>query len=660
MKDKKQLMIVCVSIFAVLSLLLTRFYTLQVVENAKWNQIANGQHYFCVREPFLRGTFFSNTSLRPHHPEDPQRLVVEVRKVHLYVDPESIPEAYKKEIAHQLIACVDVSDDEKDRFSDQFHARSRSRKLKMWMDPHQQQDVLDWWFPYAKEHNIAKNALFFVPDYQRSYPFGKLLGQVLHTVQKQRDELTKQASPTGGLELYFDELLSGQLGLRRLMRSPINALETGEVLSEPEHGADIYLTINHTLQVIAEEEIEKGVKWSKAKNGWAVMMQPQTGEILALAQYPFFDPADYSNYYNHTHLIEHAAIKAISDAEEPGSSFKPITVAIALLANHELNQRGEKELFHPEEKIATSNGKFPGRSKPISDTGHHKYLNMYMGLQKSSNIYLGRIVERVIKKFGDGWYRNALCQHFGLGEKTGIELPAESAGLVPRPGKLHPNGTLEWSVPTPYSLAMGHNLQLNSIQFLRAMSVLANGGYLVQPTLVRKIVKGDGVCLLDHTLPSRRESFPRTLPIEVVQEVVKTMKYDTKKGGTARRGDVWGYTEVGKTGTAEKVIRGSYSKNQHSSNFIGFTPVIDPAFVLLVVIDEPEHKFIPGVGGNHYGGMCAAPVFREIARRSLEYLGVPPDDPFGYPIGDPRHDPEKGDWLVEVKQLQEKYEKWNK
>jgi cell division protein FtsI (penicillin-binding protein 3) len=121
-----------------------------------------------------------------------------------------------------------------------------------------------------------------------------------------------------------------------------------------------------------------------------------------------------------------------------------------------------------------------------------------------------------------------------------------------------------------------------------------------------------------------------------------------------------GYTEAGKSGTSEKIIEGNYSKQHHVSSFIGFAPAKNPRFVLLVSIDDPEKKFIPGVGKHQLGGICAAPVFREIALRTLQYLGVGPDDPYGYPYGDPRRDPQKADWAMEVRALKELYEKWNR
>jgi cell division protein FtsI (penicillin-binding protein 3) len=519
------------------------------------------------------------------------------------------------------------------------------------------------WHPFARANKLPRNALFFASDYQRSYPFGKLLGQVLHTIQNVKDESTGQALSTGGLELYFDQYLRGKQGKKRLMRSPRNALETGETLALPENGATIYLTINHGLQAIAEEEIAKGVIKSKAKSGWAVMMNPYTGEILALAQYPFFAPSEYARYFNNPDLIEHTKVKAITDANEPGSIMKPITVAVALKANEELAKRNAKPLFDPKEMMPTSNSYFPGRNKPLKDTHFHSFLNMQMAVQKSSNIYMARLVEKIIHQFGNDWYRKVLSEDFGLGKKTGIELPSESGGVLPTPGKKHPNGHPEWSTATPFSMAIGHNIQVTSMQILRVYGAFANGGFLVQPTLIRKIVKSlpDGTeqILVDNTSPERAKQFRRIMNKDTVDELVKAMKFTTKVGGTARRADIWGYTEAGKTGTADKVINGAYCPQYVCASFIGIVPASKPAFVLVVTMDEPEYGYEPGLGRKHMGGVCSAPVFREIGKRSLEYLGIAPDDPHGYPSGDPRHDPNKADWLPEIRQLQEIYEKWN-
>lgn len=662
-QEKYRLLWIALLIFILFSLLIAQFYRIQILEGKKWALQAQKQHFFVVKEPFIRGTFYSNPYIRQGHPPEPQRFVVDVPKFHLYADPDSIPQQFKDEVADQVLARLSLIGVEHLQLRYQLEKKSRSRKLAMWLDKETYRGLNQWWQAYARQYKIPRNALFFVKDYQRSYPFGKLLGQVLHTIQNQKDEKTGQASPTGGMELYFNSYLKGTNGKRRLMRSPRNSLETGEVISYPQHGADIYLTINPFLQAIAEEEIEKGVKKSKGKGGWVGIMDPYTGEILALAQYPFFYPPDYQKYFNHAELIEHTKVKAITDANEPGSVFKPFTIAIALQANEELRKRGEKELFSPDEKIPTSSGRFPGRSKPITDTSLHYYLNLDMGMQKSSNIYMGRLAERMVARLGNEWYRSQI-QLFGFGQKTRVELPAESAGVLPTPGRLHPNGALEWSIPTPFSLAIGHNLQVTTVQLLRAYAVLANGGFLVQPTLVRCIAKkephGSTCALVDNLCEERKHNFPRVVEQEIVCRVVQSMRYVTKPGGTAVRADVPGYTEVGKTSTPKKIINGVYSEKVYCPTFAGFTPVNHAAFVIVVTIDEPEYGYTRGIGKNHNGGNCTANVFREIAKRSLEYLGIPPDDPHGYPYGDPRRDPKKEMWMDETRKLQEMYYKWNK
>jgi len=200
------------------------------------------------------------------------------------------------------------------------------------------------------------------------------------------------------------------------------------------------------------------------------------------------------------------------------------------------------------------------------------------------------------------------------------------------------------------------------LQMVRAYAVFANGGYLPKPTLVRKIVADDRILFENEC---RKESFPKVLENAIIREVVKGMKFSTKPGGSGNLADVNGYTEAGKTATAEKIIDGIYSKQKHISSFIGFAPAsleeeVLARFVLMVSIDEPQATLLEGGVKNHMGGRCAAPIFKEIAKKTLEYLGIAPDDPFGYPSGDPRCDLEKADWVREVKELKCLYEQWNR
>lgn len=650
-KDRKRLLLIFFGILLLFTLLISQYYVVQIEQGAHWEQMAARQHYFTVSEPFIRGTFYSNPLLQNTHPDQPQKLALDVQKHHLFADPESIPPSVRPLIVEELKTRLSLNKEQTAHLASQLEKKSRSRKLASWLERAFRENLLEWWHPFARKHHLARNALFFVADYQRSYPFGTLLGQVLQTVQHGRDEKTGQATPTGGLELSFNKYLSGHKGKRLMMRSPRNALEVGEMIQLPEDGADVYLTINHVLQAIAEEEIAKAVKTSNAKGGWAVMMNPYSGEILALAQYPFFNPVHYADFFNDPDKRDALSVKAVSDAQEPGSVMKPITLCVALLANAELKQRGETPLFSPTEKMATFDGRFPGR-KPLKEITYHHFLNMNMGLQKSSNIYMARLIERVINRLGNDWYRETLQRVFGFGEKTKMELPGESAGVLPTPGKLHPNGALEWSVPTPFSLAIGHNIQTTSLQLLRAYALIANGGRLVKPTLLRQIAKPTGeekhLVLVDREKERQDNAFPQLLDPEMATAVVTAMKYVTKKGGSGIRAAIPGYTAAGKTGTAEKIVNGTYSHHHHVATFIGFAPIERPEFVLLVAIDEPEVGYVAGIGKRHMGGVAAAPVFREIGKRALAYLGTTPDDPH------------QMHWRSEVEALQQLYETWNR
>ncbi|NGX38299.1 MAG: Penicillin-binding protein 2 [Chlamydiae bacterium] len=662
-KDQQRLIGVALFLLVLFSLLIIQFFRIQIVQHEKWDKQAHAQHTVIMKEPFKRGLFYSNTSIKTAHPSPPQAFVIDVPKFHLFIDPKAIPEDKRDEIAAYFGRVLKLNADEKAHMRAQFDKPLRSRKLAMWIHSELKDQIQRWWLDYAKPTRIARNAVFFIKDYQRSYPFGKLLGHVLHTVRELRDETTGQCIPTGGLEHVFNEYLQGKPGKRLFYRSPRHAMDTGKVIEKPQNGADIYLTVNHCLQTIAEEEIETQVKKAEAKRGWAIMMDPHSGEVLALAQFPFFNPKEYRDYFNDEKLLEETQVKAITDPFEPGSTMKVITMAISLMANKEMEKQGKPPIFDPIERISTLPTIFPGRTKPICDVRTHHYMNMYMAIQKSSNVYMAKMIQRVIEAMGEDWYRNVLQNIFGFGQKTGIELPGESVGLLPRPGKLHANGSLEWSRPTPYSLAMGHNILTNSFQMVRNFAIIANGGYDVKPTLVRKIVRelSDGTqqVLLDNTIREEEFRKNRLLDADIVRQLVCGMKYVTKFGGAARKADIFGYTEAGKTSTSEKIINGTYSKKDHISTFIGFAPVDNPRFVLMIVIDEPAYKIIPGVGSNQYGGNCAAPAFQRIGRRTLEYLGVEPDDPYGYPIGDPRRDGNKADWLKEIDALKNLYDTWN-
>lgn len=662
-RSLKRLVHVACFVFLLFCSLIVQFYRVQITQGEKWVRFAQNQHQYVVIEPFIRGSFFSNTSVKKGHPEEPQPFVMDVSKFHLFIDPDSIPKNLKSVIHDQFAKYFCWNQKQKAKLKKDFFRKSRSRKIVEWLDPEQRDEIRSWWLKFAKKYKIPRNAIYFVQDYKRSYPYGSLLGQVLHTVQDLKDPKTSQNLPTGGLELKFHDYLKGRQGKRLILRSPKHHLDAGKVIEEAQNGADVYLTINHYLQAIAEDELEKGVKAAQGRGGWCIMMDPYTGEVLALAQYPRFDPRDYRKYYNNPELLEHTRAKAITDSFEPGSIFKPLMMTICLRGNLELEQMGAGRLFDPEEKVPCSNGCLPGRkAKPIIDGRVHKYLNMDMAIQKSSNIYVSLMAKRVSDILGDQWLRNALIQMYGFGKKTFIEIPGEHPGIVPTPGKMHPNGRPEWSTPTPYAIACGHNILVTQVQMAQAYCAIANGGKKIKPTICKQIVRkspnGEKEVLYDM-----RDHQPKPKQILLPEDVCRirrSMKYVTRFGGTSRRGHIPGYTQIGKSGTSEKIIDGKYSQKKYISSFAGIVPADNPRFVLIVSIDEPVKKYIPNVGMNHLGGVCASPVFKNLAKQALQYLGVEPDDPHGFSVTDPRYNPEKADWVAENSELKKLYEEWNR
>ncbi|MBS0623149.1 MAG: penicillin-binding protein 2 [Verrucomicrobia bacterium] len=657
---KARIVVTACFIFSLFALLIAHYFTLQIIQFSKWHLKAAGQHQIVVNEPFRRGAFYGYVGNQPGQQNPYRPLVFDVTKFHLFIDPLSIASVYREDIWNHLSKILPLEVKSKA----EFDKRSHSRCLWRWVNSEQKKQILQWWQPYAKKHKIPSNALYMLTDYQRCYPYGCLLGQTLHTIRDLKQEGTALALPTGGLEAFFNEYLKGQPGKRRLLRSPRNHLELDQLVQIPEDGADIYLTIHPVIQAIAEEEITKAVEASGAKGGWAVMMEARTGNILALAQAPAFHPSSYASYFNNPDMIELTKVHAVMDAFELGSIMKPITIAIALKGNQELIAKNKPPLFDPYAKMDVSRSIFPGRaSKPLRDLVRCKFENMAMAIQKSSNVYMAQLADRIVQQLGDNWYRQMLIECFGFGTLTHLEMPAEAMGLVPSKERFHPNGAPEWSLPTPYSLSIGYNLLATGMQMVRAYAVFANGGYLVQPTLIRQVIHhhldGREEILIDHTCPG---PFPRVLDPEIAQTVLEATKYTTKVGGTGHLAAVPGYTEAGKTGSAEKIIGGQYAHKTHISSFIGVSPARPDAsnpLVLLISIDEPKPILQENGVKGYLGGRCAAPVFCAIMQRALLCLGVPQDDPFGYPTKDPRYDPDKADWVREVNELKRLFGEWN-
>ena len=418
---------------------------------------------------------------------------------------------------------------------------------------------------------------------KRFYPNGSLAANVLGFVGLDGIGLA-------GIEQVYNEKISGEPGKLFLEKdSRGRAYESTEISGRP--GQTIILTIDQAIQYQAETALTAAIEQSRAKAGTAIVLDPNTGDILALANAPTFDPNDVG-----AASPAARANWALQNIYEPGSTFKVVAFSAAI----------EKGLARPDDHIDCQMGSITVAKRLIHD--HHPFGNLTIAeaLAKSSNVAAIKLGLRV----GDPTMYDYITR-FGFGSRTGIELPGETAGLV-RPLN-------RWQPSSIGSIAIGQEVGVTPLQMAAAFGALANDGVRIAPHLIREIRNASGVTIYRPN-PERR----RVISTETAS-ALRGMLEGVTLNGTAKKAQLDGYTAAGKTGTAQKIDAKSktYSKTKFVASFVGFAPVNDPAVVIIVVLDEP--------GGAYHGGDVAAPVFRQIAEQILPEMGVIPDTDFKDP-----------------------------
>lgn len=652
--------LVLVGLLTLFSLVLGRFFILQVLDGEQWKEKADKQHLLKLREPFYRGRFLLHESFFDQLPDTQTILSCDVTSFSAYLDTKAVKEPIREEIVNYLKTNSYLDTEQAEKIQKSLKNISRSRRVLNGLSLERKNDLQKFWNELAKKNHLERNALFFVQTHRRSHPNKGMLSYLVHTTQTQRHETTLQAEPTGGLESFFDSCLKGQVGKRILQRTLKRPLSSHEIYTPPIHGGDVTLTINPRLQAEAEAILESAIIRYQAKNAWAIAIDPYSGKILCLAQAPGFNPEEYWKAYNDPEAHFRTKIWGAIDGYEPGSVMKPLNIALALSANEKLSQQNQPLLFDPAYMLHLQSVKFPARRKPLKDVTFSRFCNMDMAIQRSSNLYMASVIQKLCDTQGATTYANAV-RSLGFGELTGIEITSETSGLVPTPGKINVHGRLEWSAPTPVSMSMGHNILTTSFQLLRAYSALANGGWLIHPTLVESVYSNqNGKLSCDYQAGNDdRFSSPKVLSESVCKRILHAMSYTVKPPTNNTRADVPKYSVAAKTGTANKIHEGQYNPDYTLSTFIGVVPVHQPRIVLLVSIDEPKRFYIPGKGYNHRASFCVTPVFHHIMSKAVEILGIPPDYPEGYLPADPRFVPSKSYCVEENRLLQEIYDKWN-
>jgi cell division protein FtsI (penicillin-binding protein 3) len=437
--------------------------------------------------------------------------------------------------------------------------------------------------PYecSRVHDLGLKGVYFERETKRFYPKGDLAAQAIGYVGLDDKGL-------GGIEYALNSEITGKPG-RELLASDArrHTFHSSESLGVP--GKNVVLTLDEKIQYAAEKALAEEVQRSHAAGGVAIVQNPHTGEILALANAPTFDPNNVNASPSDTRLN-----RAVGWVYEPGSTFKLIAVSAAL----------EEKLATPDEIIDCQGGKIVLAGHTIHDDKPHYILSLTDMVAESSDVGTIKLALRLGE---DRLYR--YIRAYGIGSKTGVELPGEERGLLQPPSR--------WSGISIGEMSIGQEAAVTPLQMITMYSAFANGGMLYQPRIVHDVYLGN-----------QHDALPPVVGRRVLSEhtanTVRQILTTVVDHGTGTSAQLGGYSSAGKTGTAQKIsANGTYNHSLHIASFIGFAPATNPAVTILVVIDSPV--------GQYYGAEVAAPVFRSIAEQTLGYLNVPQDNPSRWP-----------------------------
>src|SRR5262245_49767816 len=412
---------------------------------------------------------------------------------------------------------------------------------------------------------------------KRYYPNGPLAAHVLGYVGVDGKGL-------GGVEQFYNAKIAGEPGQLFLERDAKGKpYESYEIASKP--GQTVVLTIDQTIQYQAEQALNAAIQRTRAKSGTVIVLDPKSGEILALANAPSFDPNKVA-----ATKAETRSNWALQNIYEPGSTFKIVAFAAAL----------EKNLVKPEDRIDCQMGAITVAGRVIHDHSAFGTLTIAQALEKSSNVAAIKLGVRV----GDPTMYDYI-RRFGFGSKTGIELPGETVGIVRKVER--------WQASSIGSIAIGQEVGVTPVQMVSAFGAVANDGVRIAPHLIREVRNAEGAVVY-RAQPEQRRVVSAQTAI-----ALRGMLEGVTLNGTAKKAQLDGYSAAGKTGTAQKIDpkTKAYSSTKYVGSFVGFAPASNPQVVIIVVIDEPA--------GAYHGGDVAAPVFREVAEQVLPTLGVEPD-----------------------------------
>ncbi len=543
-----------------LASLLVRLVYIQIIQRDKYKNLAMQQRMRKVDLPASRGGIYDRKG---------KSLAVNIAMDSVYASPNQMSD--RSQVASKLAAVLDKSPDEILQLLD-------PKRGFVWIQRKASFDRA------AAVKALNLGTVNLIKEYKRAYPGQELASNIIGFAGLDMQGLY-------GLEVHFDKYLRGVPGYMKVEEDAIgrNIPYGVRKIVPPADGQDIYLTIDSELQHIAERELKKAVKNARAAGGCAIAMDPWSGDVLAMASCPTYNPNNYGSYD-----CMAWSNRAVQQVYEPGSIFKLITAAAAL----------EEKVYSPGDTVINCSGTLGIDRRTVHCVRHgnssgHGSESVSDVIVNSCNVGAATLG---LKLGSHSLYR--YIREFGFGQVTGISLPGEERGLL--------QSSASWQRIKTANIAFGQGIGVTPIQMTRAVCVLANGGKLYRPRIVRNIRTRDGVISKEYKV----EDLGRVISPETAAAMRRMMQRVVLEG-TGKAAAIEGYSTGGKTGTAQKVGAYGYGGGRYIASFVGLAPVDHPRLVVLVSIDEPK--------GAYYGGVIAAPAFKEIVRSSLIKLGVPPD-----------------------------------
>ena len=532
-----------------------RLVYLQIFRYGSFEQRAQHQQQRTVDVSARRGIIYDRTG---------RELAMSVSVDSVFAVPTEIPDLAG---TVSLLSRITQSDPR------EILARCKAGKTFCWIARKADADTA------ARIRSLNLRGIYFQKESKRFYPKGDLAAQVIGYVGTDDEGLS-------GIEREYDDKLNGQPG-EMLISVDARRKWFGSVEKQPVPGENVVLTIDQQIQYIAERELQLAMEQTHAESGTVVVENPRTGEILALANRPTFNP-------NLTREISAAKLKnhAVSDVYEPGSTFKLVTISAAL----------NEKLTTPQEVFDCQMGSIVINGMRIHDSKPHGLLPVSDILAESSDV--GSI--KIGMRLGDDRFYKYI-RAFGFGQQSGIELPGESRGLTKPPNR--------WSRVSFAAISMGQEIGITAVQLVALISTMANDGVWVAPRIVAATTEPQSTPqrIAFHPVEQRQVITPLTAA------QMRQMMQGVILHGTGKKALLQGYSAAGKTGTAQKVDPGThaYSHTKYVASFAGFAPINNPEITVAVILDSAV--------GLHQGGQVSAPVFQRIAQQVLEYLHVPHD-----------------------------------